>query len=400
MHVPVQENTSDLSFAENSTVPLTTTNRYYRPELDVLRLVAFLLVFFTHRMDLAHINRHIHPWRYNLSLIGVFGVPVFFLLSAFLITELLTREQQQTGRIHLKAFYTRRILRIWPLYFAAFFGLAALTRFIPYAGITTPGSWLAFTLFSGNWYICKYGWLRAYPVNPLWSISVEEQFYLTIPLIALYCRRRGLIAVCLALIAVAYLAIFLYAQYPQTGFSSQWTNSFVQFQFFSAGTLLSLALRGRLPQLNLIVRIGTAAAAICCWLIAFLKFGVEADNPHPANALGSLIGWAFVLGGTVLLFLSLLGTSSKYLPKAAIYLGRISYGLYIFHAFVLFLVFHVWKVRLTHLSVALRLSYWRDALGTIIALTLTILVAMLSYHFFEKPFLRLKKRFTFVPSRD
>lgn len=375
-------------------------NRYYRPELDVLRLVAFLLVFFTHRMDLAPIDRHIYPWRYNLSLIGVFGVPVFFLLSAFLITELLTREQQHTGTVHLKSFYTRRILRIWPLYFGALIVLAFLTKFIPYAGITAPGTWLAFIFFSGNWYICKYGWLWAYPVNPFWSISVEEQFYLSIPLIARYGRRRGLIAVCVGLIAIAYLAIYLYAQRPMVGFSSQWTNSFVQFQFFAAGTLLSLALRGRLPQFHLVFRAGIFVAALSCWLIALLKFGVEADNPHPANVLGSTIGWAFVLAGTILLLLSLLGTPEKYLPKAAVYLGRISYGLYIFHAFVLFMVFRICKARLTQLSATLHLLYWRDALGTVIALTTTIMIAMLSYRFFERPFLQLKKKFTFVPSRD
>lgn len=375
-------------------------HRYYRPELDVLRLVAFLLVFFTHRMDLAHIDRHAHPWRYNLSLIGVFGVPVFFLLSAFLITELLTREQEQVNTIHLRAFYMRRILRIWPLYFAALLGLTMLTRYIPHAGITTPGSWLAFTFFSGNWYICKYGWLRAYPVNPFWSLSVEEQFYLIIPLIALYGRRRGLTIVCLGLLVVAYLAIYLYGIHPRTGFSSQWTNSFVQFQFFATGTLLSLGLRGRLPHRHPFLRIHLAAAAIGCWLIAFLQFGVEADNPHPANAAGSLIGWGFVLAGTTLLFLSLLGASSKYLPKAAIYLGRISYGLYLIHALVLYMVFHVWKSSLTDLSATLHLAYWRNAVGTAIALAATILLAMLSYHFFESPFLRLKKRFTFIPSRD
>jgi peptidoglycan/LPS O-acetylase OafA/YrhL len=376
------------------------THRYYRPELDVLRLIAFLLVFFTHRMDLAHIDKTIYPWRYNLSLIGVFGVPVFFLLSAFLITELLMRERQDMGTIHLKAFYLRRILRIWPLYFAVFFGLAALARFLPHVGATTPGSWLAFTFFSGNWYICKFGWFREYPVNPLWSISVEEQFYITIPLIALYCRRRGLIAVCLGLIAVAYLAIVLYAQHPHPGFSSQWTNSFVQFQFFAAGTLLSLALRGRLPQLHPFIRVVFASAAVGCWLFAFLKCGVEADNPHPVNVPGSVIGWFFVFAGVLLLFLSLFGIPSRYLPRAAVYLGRISYGLYLFHAFVLYLVFHIWKVWLTNLSASLHLSYWRNSLGTVIALTLTILIAMLSYHTFERPFLRLKKRFTFVPSRD
>ncbi len=59
---------------------------------------------------------------------------MFFLLSAFLITELLLRERERTGQIHIKAFYIRRILRIWPLYFVAFYGLALLNHFVPGVG--------------------------------------------------------------------------------------------------------------------------------------------------------------------------------------------------------------------------------------------------------------------------
>ncbi|HZP61174.1 MAG TPA: acyltransferase [Opitutaceae bacterium] len=375
-------------------------DRYYRPELDVLRLVAFLLVFCTHRLDLAPIDRVAHPWLYSLSLIGVFGVPVFFLLSAFLITELLMRERERLGTIHWRAFYARRILRIWPLYFGAFFGLVALGQFIPRVGAATPGSWLAFTFFSGNWYICKYGWLRAYPTNPLWSISIEEQFYITIPFVALYLQRRGLMAVCAGLIAMAYGTIWFYTQqHPLHGYSL-WTNSLVQFQFFAGGMLLSLVFRGRLPPVRPVFRLGAGAAAAGCWLIAFLRFGVEADRPHPASVAGFLFGWSLALAGTVLLFLSLFGMPSRWLPRTAIYLGRISYGLYVFHALVLFLVFRVGKDWTTSLSAALHLSAWRDAVGTVMALAVTILLASLSYRFFEKPFLRLKKRFTFVPSRE
>ena len=351
-------------------------------------------------MDMVPINRLAHPWRYGLSLIGVFGVPVFFLLSAFLITELLMRERERTSTIHWRSFYARRILRIWPLYFAAFFGLVALGRLIPRVGAATPGSWLAFTFFSGNWYICKYGWLRAYPTNPLWSISIEEQFYITIPFAALYLQRRGLMALCAGIIAVAYATLYFYAQkHPLHGYS-QWTNSLVQFQFFAAGMLLSLVFRGRLPAMRLLLRLGAVAGAISCWLIAFIGFGVEADRPHPTSTAGFLFGWVLVLAGTVLVFLSLLGVSSRYLPRAAIYLGRISYGLYIFHALALFMVFRIGKEWTSALSAALHLAAWRDAVGTIVALILTLLVATLSYEFFEKPFLRLKKRFTFVPSRD
>lgn len=74
-------------------------------------------------MDFLPIDPAQHYWAYNLCLLGDFGVPVFFLLSAFLITELLMRESDQVGTIDPGAFYARRILRIWPLYFAVFYGL-------------------------------------------------------------------------------------------------------------------------------------------------------------------------------------------------------------------------------------------------------------------------------------
>ena len=374
-------------------------SRYYRPELDVLRFLAFLIVFVVHRMDFLPIDPAKHYWLFNVCLLGDFGVPVFFLLSAFLITELLFREQDQIGTIHPKAFYMRRILRIWPLYFAVFYGLVLLGHFVRGAGPKDPHSWLAFSFFAGNWYICVHGWIHSYPVNPLWSISVEEQFYIAIPLIALYGRRPGLKFISLALIAVAYAVVINYARHPWHGFSSQWTNSFVQFQFFSAGALLSLLLKGRVPKWHPAFRVLGIAAAIGCWLVASIAFGVQADTPH-STVLQAPVGWALVLLGTSLLFLSLLGTSARYLPPFIVYLGRISYGLYLFHELVYFLVFHTWKLRLTRLSEALHLSAWRGGVGTVLAFCFTVLIAHLSYKFYERPFLRLKRHFTFVPSRD
>jgi len=105
--------------------------RFYRPELDVLRFLAFLSVFTVHRMDHLPIDPARHFWLYNFCLLGNFGVPVFFLLSAFLITELLMREEEQIGTIHIRSFYLRRILRIWPLYFAVFHGLILVNHFTP-----------------------------------------------------------------------------------------------------------------------------------------------------------------------------------------------------------------------------------------------------------------------------
>ena len=373
--------------------------RYYRPELDVFRFIAFMMVFIVHRMDFIPIDPAQHYWLYNVCLLGDLGVPVFFLLSAFLITELLFRESDETGAIRLKAFYMRRILRIWPLYFLVFFGLVALNQFLPYAGSKDPASWLAFTVFAGNWWICLHGWIPAYPVNPLWSISVEEQFYIAIPIIARFCHRSGATAISLVLIAVSHVSVVLYAMHPTNGFSSQWTNSFVQFQFFAAGTLLSIYLKGRVPQWPAALRLVAALAGIGCWLVASITFGVQADTPH-STVVQAPIGWALVLAGTLLLFLSMLGFPSKYLPGPIVYLGRISYGLYLFHELVYWLIFSPGEAWLARLSQSLHLAGCRNGIGTVLAFCLTVLVAHTSYRLYERPFLRLKSRFTIVPSRD
>ena len=97
---------------------------FYRPELDLLRFVAFLLVFLSHGLwaDLS-------PVTLAISKAGVSGLALFFLLSSYLITELLLREHASTGTVHLKAFYLRRVLRIWPLYLLALLMATVLARF-------------------------------------------------------------------------------------------------------------------------------------------------------------------------------------------------------------------------------------------------------------------------------
>jgi len=370
--------------------------RYYRPELDVLRLAAFLLVFCNHRNDVARVSPD-YPVMAALSGIGVFGVPVFFLLSAFLITELLNRELESVGTVHVRAFYVRRILRIWPLYYAVFYALVLLNHVLTRVGASTGGSIAAFSLFAGNWYVFFYGWLAS-PVSPLWSVSVEEQFYIAIPLLTYLFRARGLKIITITLIAVAYPFIAYYATHKTHGYT-QWTNSFVQFQFFAAGSLLSIYLRGRLPKLHWFLRWLFAAVALGGYYVANHVLGVDGDHPH-STLSGALVGWTLVLVCTILLFLSLYGVAAKYIPRVLVYFGRISYGLYMVHAFFLYCTFRLWKVGLTDLSATLRLADWKDALGTVLALVATFLLAMLSYHLYEKPFLRLKRRFTFVPSRD
>lgn len=139
--------------------------------------------------------------------------------------------------------------------------------------------------------------------------------------------------------------------------------------------------------------------AIACWFVASVHFVVQADTPQSA-VLQAPIGWALVLIGTALLFLSLLGTPARFLPRSVVYLGRISYDLYLFHELAYYLVFHLGKVWLSRVCELLHLAGWRGGVGTILSFLLTVFVAHLSYQFYERPFLRLKRRFTIVPSRD
>ena len=377
-----------------------TAIRYYRPELDLLRLCAFLFVFFTHRMDLAPIDPTHYYWAHHISLVGVFGVPLFFFLSAFLITELLTREQDQFGNISVKSFYIRRILRIWPLYFTFFFGMVLITQFSDKFGHISPGTQLAFSLFSGNWYITFYEWLSAYPINPLWSISVEEQLYILLPLVVFYTGRRGLKIFSVIALMLAYAAVIYYAQKPTKGFSGEWTNSFVHFQFFAAGIILSVYLKGGQPKWSLITRIILFIAGLVCWLLASMACGIHADAPHLSTIPQAISGWLLILAGVLLFFLSLYGAPSKYMPAALVYLGRISYGMYIFHITMFWLVYNIYKEELTSFSSMIGLYEWRNNVGFIIAFVATACISMLSYKLLEKPFLRWKTKFTLIPSRD
>jgi len=158
---------------------------FYRPELDVLRFFAFFSVFVAH-LEQAPILLSASAIKLKLlhayTLIresGAFGMCIFFLLSAYLITELLIRERTSTGSIHLAAFYTRRILRIWPLYFGAVFAGYFVGLLLPQFHLSR--AWVAaFVFLAGNWYTGIVNYAPS-TVGALWSISLEEQFYLLCP---------------------------------------------------------------------------------------------------------------------------------------------------------------------------------------------------------------------------
>jgi peptidoglycan/LPS O-acetylase OafA/YrhL len=278
--------------------------------------------------------------------------------------------------------------------------MVLITNFTDKFGHISGQTQLAFSLFSGNWYITFNQWLPSYPINPLWSISVEEQLYILLPLVIYFAGKRGLKVFAFIALIAAYSTIFYYAQSPTKGFSGEWTNSFVQFQFFSAGILLSVYMKGWQPKFSGFLRIILFTTGIACWLIASIVCEVHADSPHVSSILQAISGWTLILSGVVFLFFSLYGTASKYLPSTLVYLGRISYGMYVFHITFYWIIYKIYKTELALFSENIGLYEWRNEVGFIIAFLATLIISLFSYNFFERPFLKLKKKFTFIPSRD
>ncbi|MBS1851108.1 MAG: acyltransferase [Acidobacteria bacterium] len=367
--------------------------RFYHPELDVLRFFAFFLVFIHHHYPAT-------PGQYNpglgkllalsvstISAAGGFGVDIFFALSSYLITELLLREKESTGGVDVRAFYLRRILRIWPLYFFFLTLAVLLNHWVPGEPVSAKAV-LAFLLFSGNWWMIFAG-SKVSIINPLWSVSVEEQFYLAWPPLARNLSRRGMLLAAGILLGVASSARLLIGLLHIGSERYLWFNTFTRLDPIALGIVLAVLLRGRSPVLSWIQRAGLFFASVSVLLASASLLHTRAEPVHLA---GIMLGYPLVAVSSIGLLVSLLSaTAPWYAWTPLVYLGRISYGLYVFHLLGLQLAFLLGH----HFPAGPRLVKGDGILG----LLLTLLMAALSYRFLEKPFLRIKERYAHVLSR-
>ncbi len=367
--------------------PARTTQHFYRPELDALRFVAFFSVLIFHFTFYVP-NRGF--WLEAIRYSGAFGMCLFFILSAYLITELLTREKLTAGTIHIRAFYLRRILRIWPLYFAFIAGMTICGRYFIPDWAVSKRTVLSFVFLMGNWQLI-YGAVGG-PIMPLWSISLEEQFYLVWPSLAKL-GKRALLITSVLVIVMSYLVIAGLA-HRGTPFSHIWWNSFVQFQYFGIGAILALTLRGRAPQISRARRVTLFSLALPVWALGGYLNSLNAWGVHPVRSL--VLSYAAASVGCLMLFFSFLGAPQEMIPKWMVQLGKISYGLYVFHQLCMDSIAKFW-LRYMHIVLPepLRLAIWFVG-----ALAFAIGAAKLSYRFLELPFLRLKKRFEFIETRS
>jgi peptidoglycan/LPS O-acetylase OafA/YrhL len=316
------------------------------------------------------------------------GVPLFFMLSSYLITELLLREKSATGTVHIGDFYVRRILRIWPLYFtclisAVFIGILWPEYHAPWGGVA------AYTFLAGNWY---FGAHPGTPLPPLaialWSVSLEEQFYVLFPSAAKKLSVLALGIVASSIWIAAQFWTWYLASHGRTSAAIR-LDTFVQFQFFALGTLLAIGMKGRLPHTRTALRwvMGLSGIALV-YSTEFIFHALSVDHPaiYAPTIQNTLTGLGFLC--VLLAFLGM-GVPSAFNPIR--YLGKISYGLYAFHSMLIVLAYRLCgELHFTH-GITLVVYFF--------ALPATILTAHLSYVYLESPFLKIKERYTIIRSR-
>ncbi|GAB4093971.1 acyltransferase family protein [Flaviaesturariibacter terrae] len=390
-----------------SAKPAVTVNKeqkkpaVYFPNLDGLRYFCFLSVFLFHSFSnsnpqITGDSRYIMLRRFLIN--GSVGVNFFFVLSGFLITYLLLTEKKETGRIHVGAFYVRRVLRIWPLYFfCVFFGFVLFPMFKAYFGQVPSepaNSWFYVTFLANFDFIAHRP--DASVLAILWSVAVEEQFYLFWPLLMAFVPARfqlHLFGAVLAL-SLAFRAFILSHGYDNDINSVQLNINTLaiigDFAIGGAAAWLAFTKRGFMARFAEMPR--AAIAAIYAAVIVILLFRMEIFQT-------STFGW--MVDRMVLSTVFALVIIEQCFAKNSLFklsrfpriskLGTFTYGLYCLHLISILIVHTLLqRARLTDSFYPFILL---EGIGS---LALVMIMAYLSYNYFEKPFLKLKSKFALI----
>jgi len=367
------------------------------PALDGLRGVAILLVLFFHFTNLGRlilvaqrvggVQGALGILAWNAALSGWAGVDLFFVLSGYLITGILLQEK---GRPRFfRRFYARRAARILPLYYVFLAGYAVVLLVV---GSTAKlGALVWPLLYATNIPLGLFGdGAIPHEIQCLWSLAIEEQFYLVFPLIIVAVSRPWLRAICVLGVLVALA--FRFAMRPDFPLVAFLTPS--RFDGLLVGAFLATVLGSSASTDPAIVRgtrIGLAIASV-----VFGAFLVWRGGLPPQDAIVDVFGrlplilfFGALVAGCVALPGSVLARVLELAPLR--FFGRYSYAMYMLHMAVMAGLFklHIGIGRLTTLTGSLVVGYL--AFLTI-ATALTAFASLVSYYVLERPFLALRDR--------
>lgn len=354
--------------------------KLYFPQLDSVRGISFLAIFFFHALQPQFSEESFIKYLFeNLPL----AIDVFFILSSFLLTYLALSEYQQKGNFSFKNYFIRRVLRIWPLYytllFIAFLLIGNLANWLHYS-ITLPQP-VYYIFFIANFYSPDH----VFFLKLLWTISVEEQFYLLWG----FCLRflnKYLQWIIFILYAVS-IAFTIYRIIHQ---ASYYFNTITYlFDFASGGLAAAMIFKSNMIIKKIKTFSKTATIIFYCYLVLhFTVFYYLSKNTSGiTNNLIALISrYIFIL--YIALFIAEQMINENRMHHFAkndflIYTGKISYGLYCFHGITILLLSKLFELFKWHIP---------NIIQAIVILIINYLIASVSYFYLEKPFLKLKDK--------
>ena len=375
----------------NETIKVSGTKSGYQPELDGIRGLAILGVLATHSTNFIALTHRTRPLLVSLYF-GQWGVDLFFALSGFLITGILLRTK--TAPNYFSSFYTRRILRIWPIYYGVLALLFSATLFSRWAVDHMPPrhEWLSYLVYLQNVPVFWANQLvpSSGMIGHFWSLAVEEQFYLVWPLAVLLVSEEQLQEICFIGIGFALpLRIFMLHFFRSSWGEMIITTARMDGLFIGAAYAILLWRFKRLSW-KFVLFPAIAGLFILAWIRVFHRTGeFLGSGPHMRT---------FGVTAIALLSGALIALSQRHIPvvdsvltmRWLRLLGRYSYGIYVFHL-PIFLFAAQWVA--PHLRIKMPASIGTAVLFILAANIASIAVAVASFELFESKILRLKDRF-------
>lgn len=399
----------DRSPLEGSRNATTST---HIPALDGIRGIAVLLVLVTHfcaplawavsRQKAVAGKLWIASHVFDA---GWVGVDLFFVLSGFLITGILADAKGREN--YFRNFYARRSLRVFPLYYGVLMVTCVL---LPLAGLATlePGkqAWLwsyGVSLFPAASGGAEFNLSTGLSLNftHFWSLAVEEHFYLVWPLLVLLLSRRSLMKLCVAGCAAALIARTLAVKF---GASTPllYELTFFRMDGLLAGAWVALAIRGPggIGALVPSARRVLFVSGVTLTIVIALAHGLIRKDPRVQTIGFSALAVFFASG--ILLVVASPGSAivrNVFCVVPLRTLGKYSYGIYVYHGLLLpTFDRHLFPVS-TSLSVTSPAYFASLAWHVVGSTVMTIVIAVVSYHLFEAPFLTLKRFFSATTRR-
>jgi peptidoglycan/LPS O-acetylase OafA/YrhL len=377
--------------------------KVFFPNLDGLRFFSFFAVFLYHTY-LTFFNNvsNTHPGAFKaVSFLfenGNMGVNFFFVLSGFLITFLLIKEKEFKGTIHVPNFYIRRILRIWPLFYLCVFIGFVVFPILKQAAGGTPNEIakpIYYLTFANN-----FDFMHSWPVKPdatilsvLWSVAVEEQFYLTWPLILSIIPHRYYKYVFPSIMTLSLVFRSFHTGLDEHDFGIRYFHTFSLIGDMAFGGLLAYYCSRDTAFRRFIVKMNRLQVSmIYLGALVVTLFRYELFNVHPFTVVIERLVIAFFYG---MIIVEQCYTERSFFKmgnfKIISKLGIYTYGLYCLHllGFVAADIV-ITKAGLNKTSTGVAIA------GSVLAFVLAIVISLASYHLYEKWFLRLKDKFAFI----